>query len=388
MSDMSISLVNQFNNLDSLKADKKTTLEKAVNFSKEQTKEGSFVVENPVPTAGIAGAVVISGIAANNAVAKARETYPFVEKTIQTIAKNEKLIGAGVSAGASFVLAEDAVKNLKNGNHLKGGLEAAGATVTGLGAVELVGRQLNIPIMNKALTGIPEFALSKLSLNALNVGMSGVGGTVAADGVRRLFTEANTAIDPKESKTLNKLIGGTEFMVGSQIMSSGFTELVANSNSKILAKVADKSPLITATATLAVGSAALVKDAIDGIKENGSNSISTAELTAATIGTLGATQLVASEVGIKGLSSVLKNTWKPVIGVGFGLTAVKMGEEISRDKNGAGVTAVRAFGACGLAGTSLVILGLSAVESPMKTLVSVGAATAGALYIHTKESNK
>jgi len=388
MSDISISSVNQFNNLDSLKTDKKTILEKAVSFAKEQTKKGSFIVENPVPTAGIGGAVVISGIAANNALAKARETYPFVEKTIQTVAKNEKLIGAGVVAGTSFVLAEDAVKNLKNGNHIKGGLEAAGATVTGLGAVELVGRQFNIPIMNKALTGIPEFALSKISFNTLNaVGMA-CGAFVASDGARRLFTEGSFFIDKKENKAVNKIIGAGEFVVGSQIISSGITELAEKSSSQILSKISDKSPLIIATASLAVGSAALAKDAVDGIKKHGSNSISTAELTAATVGTLGTAQIIGSQLGIKGLSTALESTWKPVIGVGLGLTALKMGEEISREKDATGATAVRALGACGLGGTSLAILGTSAFEAPVKTLVAVAVATAGTLYINSKESNK
>jgi len=400
MSGLPIGSSNQLNQIDSIKnVEKKTTLDKGVNFVKEHTKEGTFIGDNPVISTA---SIIVGSVATLGAVAKAADNFPFVEKALEKVfVDNGKLVLGGVSAGASFVLAEDAIQSFKEGKTVKGGFETAGAAVTGLGAAELVGRQFDIPVMNKALTGTGEFLGHNIKAvvggvtlvgggaavvdgiknisegNKLKGGIEVGAGTVATLGgaeligrqfnipvmkealtgpVKAIFTSnvgvgisggliaatgAVTAVDGVKRLTENKglvndIIGAAEVTAGVTAATGGTSLVGVATGKEALKQVFNKSGAIIGAVALASGATALTKDAVKEIKKDGLTLKSTAELTGAGIMGLGATQIIAEKVGVKVLDQALEKGWKPVVATGLGAVTYKLGEKTLKELNKTG----------------------------------------------------
>ena len=152
-------------------AKKETHLDKVVDFAKEKTQKGTLVGDHYV---AVGAGTLVGGTAAVAGVSKLADAVPAVEKALEfTFQTNGKLIGGAASLGAAALLAEDAVQSFKEGSTIKGGAQALGATVAGLGGVELIGRQYNVPYAKEALSATGDF----IGENAM-----AMGGTAAAAG--------------------------------------------------------------------------------------------------------------------------------------------------------------------------------------------------------------
>lgn len=286
---------------------KQTTLDKIIdgtgNLVKEQTKEGSYLRDNYIGVG--AGAVV--GIPASVAgVIKINKAYPQIGETLgKVFVQNGKAWIGGLSIGTSALLAEDGIQSLKEGSKLKGGLELGGATVAGLGGAELVGRNFNIPYLNKALTGPAEFIAEKAVKNA-----GGIGGTVGLAGSGYLVkTGIDDLKDGKPLKGSGKIVGGT-------VIGLGGTELIGrNYNIKYLDKalsgpataigkfVEKNVQGVSGTVLLGAGGTGVVlgaKDIKEGYEKNDLKKklIGAAEATGGGLATLGGTELLARQFNI------------------------------------------------------------------------------------------
>jgi len=425
MADFSVGSSNQFSQVDSLKSKvelKKTTLDKAQDFVKDHTKDGTFVGDNPVITTA---SVIVGSVATVATVAKAAEHFPFVEKALdKVLIDNGKLVGATIVGGTAAVLAEDAVQSFKEGSHAKGGLETAGAAVTGLGAAELVGRQFDIPVMRKALSGTADFIGD--NAKAVVGGATLIGGGVAiADGVKNLsdgkhlkggievgagsvallggaeligrqfnipfvnealtgpvkalFTSkagigvaggliaasgAVAGVDgvkrlASDKGLVNDGIGAVEVTASIASITGGTSLVGLASGNEALKQVFNKSGEIVAAVALAGGATALTKDAVKSLKQDGLTIKNTSELTGASIMGLAATSITAQKFGVKVLDQALEKGWKPVVATGLGAVTFKLGEKTLEQLNNKDANPNKVANVAGLGAATVAAGGLT-----------------------------
>lgn len=104
-----------------------------------------------------AGAVV-GTVAAGSALKKTADAIPAVKEVLKTVfVDNGKLVGSGAALAASALLAEDAVAAYKEGNTGRAVAEGNRGCNPWLGRRrKLTGRQFDIPVLNRALSGPAE----------------------------------------------------------------------------------------------------------------------------------------------------------------------------------------------------------------------------------------
>lgn len=405
----------------------KTTLDKGIDWVKEHTKKGTLVGDHYIATG--AGALV-GGTAAIAGVAKIADAVPAVEKALDfTFNKNGKLLAGSVSLGAAYVLGEDAVQSIKEGSTAKALAETAGAAMAGLGGVELIGRQFDIPGVNRALTktldflgdnakavvgaatltggaaaikkGVDEMQEGKtlkgaayaaggsvallggteligrqfnipLAKKALTGpakalftskgGMAVAGGAIAltgtgavADGARRLTTGKGA---------VNDAIGVAEITAGVTAATGGASLVgMATGSEKLAAALPESAHFIGATAAL--GSAvALSKYTVKSLQKDGLTFINTATGTGAALAALGGAELIADKLGVPVVNKAFSKGWQPVLGAGLAVTSFKLGSgAVAEAKEGnllnaagqAGLSFMSAAGSAALLGDALNI---------------------------------
>lgn len=388
---------------------KETTLDKVVDFAKENTKKGTLVGDHYI----LAGAgTLVGGIAAVAGVAKIADAVPAVQKAIEfTFDKNGKLVAGTATATAAYVLGEDAIQSFKEGSTMKGIAEGAGAAVAGLGSVELVGRQFNIPGADRALTktidaigdngkaivggaaavggayaikkGVEQFKDGNKVAGAAIAAGGGVGILGGAELVGRQFnvpvlkealtgpakalfnskggmaaaggliglTGAGAAADGVRRLTndkglLNDALGVVEVTAGITAATGGTTLIGKAIGSEKLASALPESMEFVGAAA-AIGTAvALGKHTIGSVKENGVTLINSATGTGAALAALGGVELIGDKLGIAAIDKAFTKGWKPVLGVGLAAVSYKFGSAAVREaKEG---SLVNAAGQAGL----------------------------------------
>ena len=391
---MSVTIVNQSQVAQQLKAEanqpqKMTTLDRGVDWAKNNTQKGTFVGDHYILAGGSA---IIGTTAAVAGVAKLAEKYAAVDRAVEFVFKdNGKLLLGAAAAGTSYVLAEDAVASFKEGSSIKGGAEVLGATLAGMGGTELIGRQFDIPVMKDAISGparwignnamavsggaaaagslvlagkgVHDISEGKTLQGAAEIsggvigtlggaeligrhynipimkealsgpfkaifgnhgiskvvggGITGLAGVAGiADGGRRLT---------QNKGLLNDAIGTVEITAGVTGITGGISLVGMGIKNEKLAGVFKDNLEIVAGVGLAAGATALAKHSFNNIKENGLGLINTTTATGATLMGLGATQTIASKLGVSGLNHAFAKGWQPVLGVGLGVASYKLG---------------------------------------------------------------
>jgi hypothetical protein len=368
--------------------EKVTTLDKGVDWVKENTQKGTIVGDHYVAV----GAGALVGIPAGLAgVAKVADAVPVVEKALDfAFNKNGKLLAGSVSIGASAVLAEDAIQSFKEGSTLKAIAETGGAAVAGLGGAELVGRQFDIPGVNRALTKTLDFmgdnaqaligtgaaaggvAAIKKGVDEIAQGNTGKGAAYAAGGAvavlgggeligrqfnvpvlkealtgpaKALFTSkgglgvaggaigltgAGAIADGGRRLTTGKglandALGMIEMTAGVTAASGGTTLVgMATGSEKLTQALPETAHFIGATA--AFGTAvALTKYTANSMQKDGLTYLNAASGAGAALAGLGGVELVADKLGISALDKAFTKGWKPVLGAGLAVATYKLG---------------------------------------------------------------
>lgn len=421
---------------------KETTLDKAVEVVKDHTKKGTLVGDHYI---AVGAGTLVGGTAAVAGVAKLADNIPAVEKALDFVFdQNGKLLAGAASLGAAALLAEDAVESFKEGSTFKGSAETLGAAVAGLGGVELVGRQynvpyaktalssttrflgdnamavggglaatggavaikkgveeimdgntakgaaiaaggavgvlggaelvgrqFNIPVMKEALTGVPKALLSSkagLTTAGSLVSMTGVG--AAADGVRRLTTQ---------SGILNDALGVAEVTAGVTAATGGVSLVGMATGNEMLKRALPESMEYVGAAASLGAAAALGKYTVKSVAEDGVGLINAATGTGAALAALGGVQMVGDKLGVAVADKAFSKGWQPVVGVGLGVAAFKLGSNaVGEFKEGnmlnaagqAGLSFMSAAGSAALIGDGLNIPVLDKFGT--KTLEFVG----------------
>jgi hypothetical protein len=334
-------------------APQKTTLDKGVEWVQENTKKGTLVGDHYIATG--AGALV-GGTAAVAGVAKLADKVPAIEKALDfALVKNGKLLAGSVTLGAAYVLAEDAAQSFKEGSTTKALAETAGAAVAGLGGAELVGRQFNIPGVNRALTKTVDF----VSNNAGAI----VGGGAAAGGAMAVKKGV-------ESFAEGKPVKGAAYTAGGAVGVLGGAELIGRQfNIPVLkealtgpakAVFTSKSGMTVAGGAVALTGAGAVADGARRLttgKGVVNDAIGVLETTAGVTAAAGGTTLVGMATGAEKLTKALPES-AHFIGATAALgTAVALSKYTLDSFDKKGLTYANAASATGAA-----LAGLGGVE--------------------------
>lgn len=371
--------------------EKKTTLDKGVEFVHDKTKKGTIVGDHYI-AAGALG--VIGGVATVAGVAKIADKVPAVEKALE-LAFN-KGTGGAVALASSVILAEDAVQSFKEGKSVLGGAEALGAAVGGLGGVELIGRKFDIPIAKEALTATGKFigknsmaiigggavvgggvaAVSGASdlkegkslkgaikLASGTVGMLGGGeligrqfgikyldraltgpakaiftskGGLGVSGVAIAGTGAAAGVDGVRRLTQNKgfvndLVGTAEVTASIAAATGGTSLLGVAVGNETMKKAFTSSGEVIGGVALEAGAVALGKHTVKSMSEKGVTLLNTATGTGAVLMATGGAEVIADKFGIPVLNKAFSKTWEPVLGAGLGLASYKFGAGAVRE---------------------------------------------------------
>jgi hypothetical protein len=308
-------------------------LEKIGHAIHENVKDGTFIGDNMLLTG--AGSVV-GTVAAGSALKKTADAIPAVKEVLKTVfVDNGKLVGSGAALAASALLAEDAVAAYKEGNTGRAVAEGAGAAIVGLGGAELTGRQFNIPVLNKALTGPAEATAEFLGKHGVGL----LGGAVATGGAYL----AKTGVDDlKEGDLLSgagKLAGGGVIALGGaeiigQAYDVGLLKGVVSTPAKMVAEVVAKNAGGIGGTAVAGAGVALAASGLNDLKE-GESMLGGAKLAGGALATLGGAELVGRNYNIpvmkealSGSAEWVQNNVKAVTGaaaVAGGAFAVKDG---------------------------------------------------------------
>ncbi|HEY9839183.1 MAG TPA: hypothetical protein V6D23_01910, partial [Candidatus Obscuribacterales bacterium] len=285
-----------------------STLEKIGGAIHDNTKEGTFIGDNMLLT----GAGTLVGVvAAGSAVKKTADAFPAVKEVLKTVfVDNGKLVGSGAALASSALLAEDAVASFKEGHTGRAVAEGAGATILGLGGVELTGRQFNIPVLNKALSGPAEATAKFLG----NHGVGLVGGATAAGGA---YLAKLGVDDVKEGDYLTgaaKLAGGGVAALGGaeiigQAYDVGVLKGLVSTPAKKIAEVAVKNAGGIGGTAIAGAGAALAISGVKDLKE-GETMLGGAKLAGSAIAGLGGAELVGRNYDIPVMKDALSGTAK------------------------------------------------------------------------------
>ncbi|MGV3525981.1 MAG: hypothetical protein ACO1RX_17290 [Candidatus Sericytochromatia bacterium] len=283
-------------------APKVTTLDKGVNAVKAATQDGTFIGDNLL----VVGAGSLIGATATlSGVAKVADKVPAVEKALEfTFVQNGKLVGGAASLATSAILAEDALASYQEGDHGKAAAEGAGALITGLGGVEFVGRQFDIPVARRALSVPVEKAVKH---------SQAIGGTALVAGGAAAI---KSGID--DLREGHSVLGGAKLIGGSAAVLGG-TEMVGRRYNIPVAKellstpaewVGNNIKAVTGAAAIAGGAAAIAKGVSD--VKDGKTLQGSAEIAGGAIGALGGAELVGRQYDIPVLKEALTGTAKAI----------------------------------------------------------------------------
>jgi hypothetical protein len=307
-------------------------LEKMGQAIHENVKEGTFIGDNMLLTG--AGAVV-GTVAAGSALKKTADAIPAVKEVLKTVfVDNGKLVGSGAALAASALLAEDAVAAYKEGNTGRAVAEGAGAAILGLGGAELTGRQFNIPVLNRALSG-PAEATAKF-LGKHGVGL--VGGGVAAGGAALAKSGVDDLKEGEYLKAAGKLAGGGVITLGgAEIVGHAYNVgplqgIVSTPAKKVAEVVAKNAGGLGGTAVAGAG-VALAASGVNDLKE-GETMLGGAKLAGGALATLGGAELVGRNYNIPVMKSALSGSaeWvKTNVKAVTGATAVAGGAFAIKD---------------------------------------------------------
>jgi len=344
---------------------KETTLDKAVDSLKEHTQKGILVGDHYV---AVGAGTIVGGIAAVAGVAKIADNVPAVKEAVEFVFdKNGKLLAGTAAAGASFMLGEDAVQSFKEGSTMKGLAEGAGAAVAGLGGVELVGRQFDIPVAKEALTK----SLDAIGNNSMAIG----GGLSAAGGVYAV----KKGIDQLQDG--NKLAGGA-LLAGGTVGVLGGGELIGRQFNIPVLKEALTGPakaiFSSGHGKAVVGGAVALTGAgtgVDGVRRLTTgkgmlnDAIGVAEVTAGVTAATGGTSLIGMAIGNEKLARALPENME-FVGAAAALgAATALGKHTVDSVSKNGLTLMNTATGTGaalaaLGGTQLIAgkLGVTSVE--------------------------
>lgn len=341
------------NSATSADAPQKTTLDKGVDWVKEHTKKGTLVGDHYI--AASAGALV-GGTAAIAGVIKIADAVPAVEKALDfTFNKNGKLLAGSVTLGAAYVLGEDAVQSFKEGSTAKALAQTAGATVTGLGGAELVGRQFNIPGVNRALTKTVDF-LGDNAQAVVGAGTLTGGAAAIKKGVDEI----------QEGNTLK----GAAYAAGGGVALLGGTELIGRQFNIPIAKEALTGPakaVFTSKGGMAIAGGAIALTGTGAVADGArrlttgkgvlNDAIGVAEVTAGVTAASGGTTLVGMATGSEKLAAALPES-AHFIGATAALgSAVALGKYTANSLRKDGLTFANAS-----TGTGTALAALGGVE--------------------------
>ncbi len=283
---------------------KETHLDKMVNTVKANTADGTFIGDNMFLTG--AGSLV-GLVAAGSGAAKIVDSSPALQKAVEfTFVDNGKLVAGAAAAATSALLAEDAIASYQEGSTGKAIAEGAGAAITGLGAVELVGRQYNIPLAKQALSTPVGEAAKFAYKNAQAIG----GTALAAAGVATMKDGLDNL------KQGSSMLGGAE-LVGGGLAVAGGVELVGRQYNIPIAKSLLSTPAewvgkniqaVTGATAAAGGTAAIIKGVSD-FKE-GKKLQGGAIIAGGVVGTLGGAELIGRQYNIPVMKEALTGTAK------------------------------------------------------------------------------
>ncbi len=267
------------------------------------------------------------------------------------------IVGAGAAAGG-IAAGVSGVNDITDGKTGKGAAKTAAGLVATLGGAELIGRQFNIPYVQKALTG-PAQAIftSKGGLGAAGVAIAGTGVAAAIDGTNRLL---------KGKGVVNDAIGVTEVTASIAAATGGASLVGVATGSEKLKQIFPQSVEIVGGVALAGAAYVVGKNAVQDGAKNGVTLSNTAKGTAAALLAVGSTHVLADKVGVTAVESVLKNQgYKTVAALGLGVASVKMGSSALKEiKDGKPGNALGQGAGAVLAGaTSLGLVG-SAYKIP------------------------
>lgn len=363
---------------------KKTTLDKAVDVVKENTKKGTLVGDHYIATTAgtLVGATAAGALIAKTPVLRDAFDIAFV--------KPAKVWGGAIGVTTAAVLAEDAVQSFKEGSTFKATSLSVGAAVTGLGGVELLGRQFNVPVAKEALSGTAEFLgknaagvvgagaaaggayAIKHGVEKIQEGKTGQGAAIAAGGavgvlggaelIGRQFdipvlkdaltgpakavfnskggkvaagaavaaTGAAAAIDGVRRLSTGKglgndLIGMAETTAGVAAAAGGTSLIGMGVGSEKLTQALPQAAHFVGATAAAGAAVALGKFTVQDLKENGITLTNTAAGMGSAIAGLGAASIIGDKLGVVALEKALKKGWQPVVGVGAGVMAYKFG---------------------------------------------------------------
>lgn len=282
-------------------------LEKIGHAIVDNTKEGTFIGDNMIMTG--AGSV-IGAVAAGSAVKKTADAIPAVKQALQTVfVDNGKLVGSAAALATSALLAEDAVDAYKEGQTGRAVAEGAGAAVIGLGGAELTGRQFNIPVLDRALTGPVEATAKFLGKHGLGV----LGGGVAAGGTALAVAGAKDLKDGEYLSGAGKMAGGgVAALGGAEIIGQaynvealkGLVSTPARIAGEKIAQVAVKHGGGIGGTAIAGAGVALAASGLDDLRE-GESMLGGAKLAGSGLAVLGGAELVGRNYDVPVLNKAL-----------------------------------------------------------------------------------
>lgn len=268
-------------------------------------------------TAAALGGTQIVGLAYDIPILDQALTGPLFEH-------GQGLVGAGLIGGAAlagrtaFNQFNKAGESENKAVPLALGTGAAvGAVGAGLAGAEMIGKDLDLPVLDRALTGTVEF-LSRSNASAIAGGgllMAGaaVAGTQAA---RSLLNQDGNNAYTAAALTSGALAGGL-----------GGLELAGHGLGLEATKglFTQNAPLIGGLSLSAVGGAA-TQHSINSLRENGATLSNAFGLTAGTTALVGGLSLAASSLEAGGLANVLTHGTGVTAGLGLGLGAFAFGK--------------------------------------------------------------
>lgn len=301
---------------------KETTLDKVVDFAKEKTAKGTLVGDHYV---AVGAGTLVGGVAAVAGVAQLADKFPAIQNTLDFVFdKNGKLLAGAASGAASYVLAEDAIQSFKEGSTMKAIAETAGAAVTGLGAVELVGRQYHIPGADRALSKTLDF----MGDNVMAVG----GGLAAAGGAYAVKKGAENIKD-------GNIVTGAAIAAGGAVGVLGGAELIGRQFNVPVLKEALTGPAkalfntaggkVVSGATIGVTGVAAAADGVRRLTtQKGllNDIVGVAEVTAGITAAAGGTSLIGMGVGSEKLTRALPESMEFVGGAAALGSAAALGK--------------------------------------------------------------
>lgn len=404
--------------------ERKTTLEKGVELVKEKTSKGTFVGDNIALTTGVG---VVSTVAAGAGVAKLAHNSPLVKQAVSVVF-SEGTAGA-LAVGAAAVLAEDAVKSFKDGKTVKGGVEAAGASVAALGGVQLIASQANVSFKPLSATlnflgknspsiigggaiaggavavksGVDDIKEGKTTKGSLKI----AGGAVGVLGGTEIIGRAKDIPIAKEALTgiprrllsgkagltivggsvaatglaaagdgvrrmatgkgvKNDIIGTAEVIAGTAAVTGGSSLIGHATGNQRLAQVFTKNVDVLGGVALGATAVALGKHTVDSVKKNGVTLTNTATAGATAITALASTQVLASKFGVPLADKALSKGWQPVVAAGLGVVAYKSGSAaVASMKSGNSGEALGKAAITAVAGASSAVVAGHAFNIPV-----------------------